>query len=108
MKAFKLKDLLEQHQTQEQMYLEFLRVPDLSMGLYILPAGGNDPQQPHEEDEVYYVVRGKAAIQVDGRERSVQAGSLVYVPARVPHHFHTIEEELHVLVFFAPAESSSN
>jgi quercetin dioxygenase-like cupin family protein len=108
MKAFEFASLLQQHQTQEQMYLEFLRVPDLSMGLYILPAGGRDPQQPHEEDEVYYVVRGKGLIDVDGEDRPVQAGSLVYVPAHVPHHFHTIEEELQVLVFFAPAESSSD
>ncbi len=108
MKAFELAALLEQHQSQEKLYLEFLRVPDLSMGLYILPAGGHDPQQPHQEDEVYYVVAGKATIQVDGQDRPVQAGSVVYVPARVPHHFHTIEDELQVLVFFAPAESSSN
>lgn len=107
MRAFEVADLQEEHRAQAQMYLEFLRVPDLSMGLYILPAGRHDPQQPHEEAEVYYVVAGKAIIDVDGEDQPVQAGSLVYVPARVPHHFHTIEDELQVLVFFAPAESSS-
>lgn len=105
MKAFELVDLTARNQVQEELYLEFLRVPNLSMGLYVLPAGGVDPQEPHAEDEVYYVAAGKATIEVDGEDRSVQAGSIVYVPARVAHRFHNIEEDLKVLVFFAPAET---
>jgi mannose-6-phosphate isomerase-like protein (cupin superfamily) len=76
------------------------------MGLYVLPAGGTDPQSPHREDEVYYVVSGKAQIAVADENRDVQAGSIVYVEKNVAHHFHSIEEELTVLVFFAPAEYS--
>jgi mannose-6-phosphate isomerase-like protein (cupin superfamily) len=76
------------------------------MGVYVLPAGGTDPQSPHTEDEVYYVVRGKAQIRVENEDRLVQAGSIVYVAKNVEHRFHSIEEELTVLVFFAPAEYS--
>ncbi|WP_345325757.1 cupin domain-containing protein [Candidatus Villigracilis proximus] len=65
--------------TQKNFYLEFLKVPDLSMGVYILPAGGIDPQSPHTEDEVYYIVSGKAQIQVADENRAVQSGSIVYV-----------------------------
>ena len=39
-------------------------------------------------------------------DREVQAGSVVYVAKTVEHRFHSIEEELRVLVFFAPAEYS--
>jgi mannose-6-phosphate isomerase-like protein (cupin superfamily) len=74
------------------------------MGLYRLPAGGTDPQLPHTEDEVYYVVSGVAQINVAGEDRPVQAGSIVYVAANAPHKFHSIEQDLDVLVFFAPAE----
>jgi mannose-6-phosphate isomerase-like protein (cupin superfamily) len=62
---------------------------------------------PHTEDEVYYVVSGQAQIRVAGEDRRVQAGSIVYVAKNVDHKFHTIEAELTVLVFFAPAEYSS-
>ena len=41
------------------LYREFLRVPDLSAGLYVLEAGATDPQSPHTEDELYYVVAGR-------------------------------------------------
>jgi mannose-6-phosphate isomerase-like protein (cupin superfamily) len=77
------------------------------MGMYVLPAGGTDPQSPHTEDEVYYVLSGKAQIKVGEEDRAVQAGSIVYVAKNAEHRFHTIEEELTLLVFFAPAEYSN-
>jgi mannose-6-phosphate isomerase-like protein (cupin superfamily) len=104
MQAFELARLISQRESSNKLYMEFLKVPDLSMGLYVLPAGGTDPQSPHTEDEVYYVVNGRAQINVAGEDRAVQAGSIVYVAKNVEHRFHSIEEELMVLVFFAPAE----
>ncbi len=86
-------------------YREFLRVPAISAGLYVLPAGGTDLQRPHHEDEIYYVVRGRARFQAGGEDRDVSAGNLIFVAAEVAHHFYDIKEELAVLVFFAPAES---
>ena len=107
MQAFDLAQLISQREASDKRYLEFLKVPDLSMGLYVLPAGGTDPQSPHTEDEVYYVVSGKAKILVADENRDVQAGSIVYVAKNIAHRFHSIEEELSVLVFFAPAEYSN-
>ena len=107
MQAFELTDLISQQKDSDKLYLEFLKVPDLSMGLYVLPAGGTDPQSPHTEDEVYYILSGRAKIQVADEDRNVQAGSIVYVVKNVEHRFHSIEEELKVIVFFAPAEYSN-
>ena len=104
MQAFELAQLIQQQKESNKLYLEFLKIPDLSMGLYVLPAGGTDPQNPHTEDEVYYVVSGRGRIKVADEDRAVQAGSIVYVAKNVEHRFHSIEEELTVIVFFAPAE----
>ncbi len=104
MQAFELADLIVAREDTGNAYLEFLKVPALRMGLYALPAGGNDPQQPHTEDEVYYVTGGRGMIYVDGEDRAVQPGSVVYVAAHVEHRFHSITEDLTILVFFAPAE----
>ena len=106
MQAFELAQLISQRESVNKLYLEFLKVPDISMGLYFLSAGSTDPQSPHTEDEVYYVVSGRAKIKVADEDRDVQAGSIVYVAKNVQHRFHSIEEELTVLVFFAPAEYS--
>jgi quercetin dioxygenase-like cupin family protein len=106
MRAFELGDLVEEGKCSGKPYLEFLRVSELSMGIYQLPQGGTDPQSPHTEDEVYFVTEGKAKIRVGDEDRDVQAGSAVYVPRSVEHRFHSIEQALTVLVFFAPAEYS--
>jgi mannose-6-phosphate isomerase-like protein (cupin superfamily) len=77
------------------------------VGLYVLPAGGTDPQRPHGEDEVYLVVRGRGHIRVADEDRAVEPGAVVFVPARVEHRFHDITEELVLAVFFAPAEGTA-
>ena len=107
MEAFELVHLIDQQNQSGQEYLEFLRVPSLSAGLYTLPAGAVDTQEPHTEDEIYYVISGRAFIVVDQESRPFEAGSLVFVKANVEHRFHTITENLRVLVIFAPAEYSA-
>ena len=104
MQAFTVNGLIDQHGQDGKLYREFLRVPALSAGLYILPVGGNDPQLPHTEDEIYYIVSGQSSLLVGDENQEVQAGSLVFVPANLEHRFHSISEALTVLVFFAPAE----
>src|SRR5271157_5909860 len=88
-------------------YLEFLRVPQMSAGFYKLDAGAVDKQKPHSEDEIYYVVAGRAVIRVAGEDRAVQPGTTVFVPAHVDHRFHSITEDLTLLVVFAPAEGTN-
>jgi len=106
MEAYELSQLIDQRKQSGKLYLEFLRHPSMSLGLYVLPAGGVDPQQPHSEYEVYYVVSGRGLIRVDGEDQWVGPGTTVFVAAGVEHRFHSIVEELTVLVFFAPAEYS--
>jgi mannose-6-phosphate isomerase-like protein (cupin superfamily) len=106
MDAHELKDLLAQRAASGRAYLEFQRTPDLSVGLYVLPAGGVDRQQPHTEDEVYWVVSGRASIRVGAEDRPVGPGSVVFVAAGVEHRFHSIADELVTLVAFGPAEAS--
>jgi mannose-6-phosphate isomerase-like protein (cupin superfamily) len=107
MNAFEISQLILDQQRAGRSYLEFLRVPALSGGIYSLPAGGIDSQQPHHEDEVYYVVKGRATIQVGSENREVEPGTIIFVAAEMEHRFHTITEDLTVLVFFAPAESEN-
>jgi mannose-6-phosphate isomerase-like protein (cupin superfamily) len=97
---------IDQQRTQTgKLYREFLRVPAMSAGLYVLPAGTTDLQRPHQEDEMYYVVRGKARFRAGDEEQEISTGSVLYVAAEVEHRFYDISEEIALLVFFAPAES---
>ena len=101
---FHIDDLARQRTEKNKLYLEFHRVPAMSAGVYVLPKGGTDPQKPHREDEMYYVVRGRARMQIGSDHAEVRRGSIIFVEADLEHRFYDIEEELEVLVFFAPAE----
>jgi mannose-6-phosphate isomerase-like protein (cupin superfamily) len=103
--SFTIDGLEKRRAENKKAYLEFLRVPALSAGVYVLPAGATDLQRPHHEDEVYYVMRGRAHFRAGDEEMEVCAGSVLFVAAEVEHRFYDIEEELAVLVFFAPAEN---
>ena len=104
MQSFELSELLTRHDDAGKAWMEFLRVPSLSTGIYRLPAGGVDPQQPHNEDEIYYVISGAGSFTCEGETISASTGSTIYVAARAEHRFHDITQDLTILVFFAPAE----
>ena len=106
MQTFDLTSLVSQHSKNGQPWLEFLRVPSISMGLYCLKVGQADQQRPHTEDEVYYVVSGKASFRAGDEMQAVAPGTLIFVERSVEHRFFDITEDLTVLVFFAPPEGS--
>ncbi|MCC5885253.1 MAG: cupin domain-containing protein [Gammaproteobacteria bacterium] len=87
-------------------YREFLRSPALSCGVYRLPAGSRDMQGAHDDDEVYYVLSGRARMRVGDEDRPVSPGDLLYVRATAEHNFFEIEEDMTLLVFFANAPRS--
>ena len=96
-----LDDLGADQHAAGEPWMEFLRVPALSAGLYVLAPGAWDHQSPHEEDEVYYVLAGRASFEAGDGRKDVRGGSIIYVAARQAHRFTNITEELRVLVFFA-------
>lgn len=105
MRAFQLHELENQASDHGRPYFEFLRVPTMSMGLYRLGAGTSDTQSPHRQDEVYYVLSGKAKLEVSGKQELAIPGTILFVEAGAEHKFVDIEENLELLVFFAPAET---
>ena len=108
MDTFEMADLIAEQRELGERYLEFFtaNTGTLSLGLYVLPAGDTDPQQPHTEDEIYYVVSGSARIRVGDEDQDVKAGSVIFVETSVPHRFHSITKTLTLLVVFAPPRRS--
>lgn len=104
--VFDLDDLREKLAGDAVEYQEFLNVPALNAGIYYLPAGSNDMQAPHDDDEVYVVLKGKARMRLGEQERDVGPGSLLYVGAATEHSFFEIEEDMTLLVMFAASPPS--
>lgn len=107
MEAFEIPQLDPQPRDSDgHGYIDFFASDKLSVGLAIWARGSTDRQRPHSEDEVYYVISGRGAIQVGGVDRQVQPGSLIFVATGVEHRFHDIAEDLRVLVFWAPPHNA--
>jgi mannose-6-phosphate isomerase-like protein (cupin superfamily) len=101
--VLQIADLLER--IGDKRYHEFLRISAMSAGIYALQPGVTDNQTPHKEDEIYYVVRGKAKMRTGREERDVREADVIFVESGLEHRFFDIAEELVLLVIFAPAES---
>ena len=105
--VFEFSELLA---SSRERYLEFVRVPSFSVGIYVLEEGDLDKQLPHAEDEVYYIASGHAKMKVGAgdqiRNFDVGPGTIIFVPAREHHLFYDITERLAVLVFFGPKDSA--
>ena len=104
MKAFDISKLENQAFEAGHPYYEFLRTSSMSVGLYRLPEGATDPQSPHKQDEVYYILSGRAKLQIGDDTLPALPGAIFFVDAGAPHKFVEIQNFLEVLVFFAPAE----
>ena len=106
MNAWEILDAISERRRRGERYYEFFRSRSLSLGIYGLSAGESHPQQPHTEDEVYFIVQGSGQMGIGGRDRAVKQGSVVFVEAGAQHGFHSIEEDLEVLVVFAPPQGT--
>lgn len=66
------------------------------------PARPNE-QTPHEQDELYIVVRGRGVLFHDGKREPFESGDCLFVAAAIEHHFEDFSEDLLVWrVFYGP------
>jgi len=88
------------------------------MSVHLVRFGpGEDVQTPHRQDEVYYVIRGRAKMTYGRTENDpdrggetvdVGPGSLIFISACTQHCFHDFEpnddgvRQIETLVVFAP------
>ena len=106
--VFDLEEVRDKLKGDAVEYLEFLNVPALNCGVYFLSAGSTDMQAPHDEDEIYLVLDGRARMRLGEEERRVEKGSLLYVSATTEHSFFEIEEDMTLLVIFASSPREHN
>lgn len=100
-KAWQIEELLKTTRDEGRAYHPFLNVPSLHTGIYRLEKGQKDSQSPHDQDELYYVVKGAGKMVAGDETWEVRSGSVLFVAAQVEHRFFDITEDLEILVFFS-------
>ncbi len=106
--VWSLADAMALHTREGGLYSQFFEVPEMSAGIYTLAAGTTDGQSPHDEDEIYYIIEGKATMFIDGDLTPVEAGATIFVAKDIEHRFQDITEDLTILVIFAPRHNRTS
>jgi len=84
-----------------ERYAEAFRHGSMSVGYYA-PVG-DDPQRPHDQDEIYIVHGGEGEIVIAGERRAVSVGDVLFVGAGVLHRFENFTPDFRAwAVFWGP------
>ena len=107
--AFTLRDLFAGLAPDRHDFAEFFHAPGDTLSLTVArwPAGAIDDQQPHTEDEVYYIAAGRGVLTIGDEKVAVGHGSVAFVAAGIEHRFTDIDEDLEVLVLWSPARHAN-
>ena len=59
-----------------------------------------DSQTPHDEDELYVVLKGQGTFCLEEDQYKVEEGDLLFVPAKAEHCFKDFSDDFVVWAFF--------
>jgi mannose-6-phosphate isomerase-like protein (cupin superfamily) len=103
---FTFSELIQKRDESGKSYFRFFDNEEWSAGLYYLGQGETDEQNPHQLDEVYYVIEGASKFVAGEDETFVRAGSIIFVKAQEKHRFYDITQDLQILVIFTKRNSA--
>ena len=102
---FDTKEYLKKISKSKSYFHTFINKDNLAAGILRLAPGEEDTQEPHDGDEIYYIVRGNGFLNIDNKDYSISDGMSYYVAKNMQHRFHGNTKELVVLYFFGGPDS---
>jgi len=74
-----------------------------TMSVEVFAPKGRDRQQPHSQDELYFIHSGQGEIVINGQRYAAAAGDAFFVAAQVAHQFENFSEDFVTwVVFYGP------
>jgi len=71
-----------------------------SMSVELYAPRGQDPQTPHRQDELYFVIRGEGEFLAGDVRHAFRAGDAFFVPAGMVHRFEHFSDDFAAWVVF--------
>ncbi len=102
---FDLSNSLEKIKNSNSYFHTFINKDSLAAGVLVLKPGQEDTQEPHDSDEVYYVIYGDGFLKIKNKDYKVSKDKFFFVAKDVEHYFHGNKKELKVLYFFGGPDS---
>ena len=66
----------------------------------VLQPGEEDTQEPHQSDEVYFILQGDGFLKINKKDFPISKNKMYFVGKNIEHYFHGNSKELVVLYFF--------
>jgi mannose-6-phosphate isomerase-like protein (cupin superfamily) len=104
--AATLRRLDDNRGPETKPYEVVMRHGTMHVGLYA--PRGTDPQQPHAQDEVYVVMRGRGEFECGDSKRPFGEGDVLFVPAGMTHRFVDFSDDFAAWVVFYGPEGGEN
>ncbi len=101
---FDLDEHVQRVMESESYFRTFINRASLAAGVLVLEPGEDDTQEPHESDEVYYVISGSGYLRINGKDYIASRGRLFFVARDTEHFFHGNRGVLKVLYFFGGSD----
>ena len=71
----------------------------------VLQPGEKDTQEPHDSDEIYYIISGDGFLKIKNKDYAISKEKIFFVEKNTPHFFHGNKKELKILYFFGGPDS---
>ena len=106
------KNLLkEKVQAGEKTYRQVLigpdEAPNFAMCRFIIQPGGSMPEHTNSVEHEQYVLSGEAQIGIGNQVYEVRQGSIVYIPADIPHWYKTIGDHAFEFLCMVPNKTDT-
>lgn len=101
---FNVNQYIEKITHQNTYFHTFINRESLAAGILVLQSGQKDPQEPHENDEVYFILKGDGFLKINKKDYSVSKNKLYFVAKNTDHFFHGNKTEIVALYFFGGSD----
>lgn len=97
---FDLITYIKKIQKSSSYFQTFINKDSLAAGVLVLQSGEKDVQEPHDSDEVYYVISGDGFLKIKNKDYKISKDKLFFVAKNVEHYFHGNTKELNFILFW--------
>ena len=103
--VFDVDKYIEKIKKSDNYFHTFINNENLAAGVLVLQPGEEDTQEPHDSDEVYFIIKGNGFLKIKNKDYQISENTMYFVEKKAPHFFYGNSKELTVLYFFSGSDS---
>ena len=102
---FDVDEYIEKIKNGNEYFHTFINRTNLTVGVLVLQPGEEDTQEPHENDEVYLILKGDGFLKIKDKDYPISKNKIYFIAKNIEHYFHQNSKELVVLYFFGGSDT---